>query len=242
MGQQKKKPGDDMNATIRRAHEIRREAAARFGGLPGDYSLKIACEMAKNGEDVMKETTAEVTVYADGATKVILTVNASGVIAGKAELKRGTVTLDNARISGLELNANMINAEGKRIDVSSKISRDDLRKVIDSINNLKDCVIPGLDALRKARDTRSYEHERMMLSIDNGSSRCPKRTVTDEQVKALEAQYPAAVAYLRAESYACASNLDKYAAGRKAKELLISGGSVEQANEIMDNWLSAYCD
>lgn len=42
-----------MNATIRRAHEIRRDAAAKFGGRPGDYSMKIACEMAKNGESVM---------------------------------------------------------------------------------------------------------------------------------------------------------------------------------------------
>lgn len=42
-----------MNLIIRRAHQIRREAAARFGGSAGQYSMKIACEMAKRGESVM---------------------------------------------------------------------------------------------------------------------------------------------------------------------------------------------
>lgn len=41
-----------MNTTIRRAHEIRREAAAKFGGRPGDYSMKIACEMAKKERQI----------------------------------------------------------------------------------------------------------------------------------------------------------------------------------------------
>lgn len=41
-----------MKATFRRAHEIRREAAARFGGKPSDYSMSEACKMAVNGECV----------------------------------------------------------------------------------------------------------------------------------------------------------------------------------------------
>lgn len=41
-----------MNAIIRRAHQIRKEAAVKFGGKPGQYSMEIACKMAKNGETV----------------------------------------------------------------------------------------------------------------------------------------------------------------------------------------------
>ena len=41
-----------MNAIIKKAHKIRREAAAKFGGKPGQYSMQIACVMAKNGEEV----------------------------------------------------------------------------------------------------------------------------------------------------------------------------------------------
>ena len=230
-----------MNATIRRANEIRKEAAVKFGGRPGDYSLKIACEMAKNGEEIMKETTTEVTVYADGI-KAILTVNASGVIAGKAELKRGIVTLDNARLSGMYLNASLISADGKRVEVSSKIDRNDLRKVMDSINKLKDSAIPGLSVLRGAVATWHREHEAMMAAIDNGSSKCDARTVSMDDCDTLRAKYPAAAAYIKAEGYATASNYRKSEAGNKAMALLMTGGSAEQANEIMDNWLPAYCD
>lgn len=69
MGPQKK-TGDKMNATIRRAHEIRKEAAARFGGRPGDYSLKIACEMAKNERKVKVAEKQEYRIKkADGKIK-----------------------------------------------------------------------------------------------------------------------------------------------------------------------------
>ena len=44
-----------MSAIIKKAHQIRKDAANKFGGKPGQYSLKIACEMAKNGEEVEME-------------------------------------------------------------------------------------------------------------------------------------------------------------------------------------------
>lgn len=37
-----------MNAIIERAHEIRKEAAAKFGGKAGQYDMGIACQMAKD--------------------------------------------------------------------------------------------------------------------------------------------------------------------------------------------------
>ena len=40
-----------MNAIIQKAHEIRVAAAKKFGGRPGNYSMKIACEMAKEGAE-----------------------------------------------------------------------------------------------------------------------------------------------------------------------------------------------
>lgn len=162
-------------------------------------------------------------------------------------LTRGPLSIANPCLSNVMLTGNVV-ADGKEIKMVVRLTDKTAKAVNDEISASyiappsKEDKIPGLEALRKARSTRSYEHEMLMRAIDSGSSRCPKQTVTDEQVEALEAQYPAAVAYLRAESYACASNLDKYSAGRKAKELLLSGGSVEQANEIMDNWLPAYCD
>lgn len=36
-----------MNAIIKKAHQIRKQAAAKFGGKSGQYDMKTACEMAK---------------------------------------------------------------------------------------------------------------------------------------------------------------------------------------------------
>jgi hypothetical protein len=235
-----------MNATIRRAHQIRQEAAAKFGGNPGDYSLKIACEMAKNGEQIMSSKTID--AKSDKGQDFVFEISEGKIIAATViSLTRGPLSIANPCLSNVMLTGNVV-ADGKEIKLAVRLTDKTAKAVRDEISASyvapasKESMIPGLDALRKARSTRSYEHEMMMRAIDNGSSRCPARTVTDEQVKALEAQYPAAVAYLRAESYKAASNIDKYSAGRKAMELLLSGGSVDQANEIMDNWLPAYCD
>ncbi len=234
-----------MNEIIRRAHEIRKEAAAKFGGRPGDYSLKIACEMAKNGEKVMNSKT--INAKSDKGQDFVFEISEGKIIAATViSLTRGPLAISNPCLGNVMLTGSVV-ADGKEIklvvrltDKTAKALRDDISASCVAPAS-KESMIPGLDILRKARDTRSYEHEMTMRAIDSGS-RCPVRTVTYEQLKALEAQYPAAVAYLRAESFTCASNLDKYAAGNKAKELLLSGGSAKQANEIMDNWLPAYCD
>lgn len=36
-----------MNTIIKKAHQIRKKAAEKFGGEAGQYDMKIACEMAK---------------------------------------------------------------------------------------------------------------------------------------------------------------------------------------------------
>ncbi len=238
-----------MNEIIRRAHEIRKEAAAKFGGRPGDYSLKIACEMAKKGEKVMDSKT--INAKSDKGQDFEFEIAEGKIIAATViSLTKGPLPIANPCLSNVMLTGSVI-VDGKEIKAVVRLTDKTAKAVNDEISASyhrralppsKEDMIPGIEALRKARSTRSYEHEMLMRAIDSGSSRCPKQTVTDEQVAELEAQYPAAVAYLRAESYACASNLDKYAAGRKAKDLLLSGGSVERANEIMDNWLPAYCD
>lgn len=236
-----------MNEIIRIAHKIRREAAVKFGGRSGDYSLKIACEMAKNGEKIMSSKT--INARSERGQDFEFEI-ADGKIVAAAVISptRGPLPIDSPCLSGSMLDGKVAGEDGKSIRICVGFRAATVKEIRAAIEYSKPAepevteTIPGLTALRKARDTRSYEHEMLMRAIDSGSSRCPKQTVTDAQVEDLEAQYPAAVAYLRAESYASASNLNKYSAGRKSKELLLSGGSVEQANEIMDNWLPACCD
>jgi hypothetical protein len=61
-----------MNTTFQKAHQIRSEAAARFGGKPSDYSMSEACKMAISGESVddlekRKKSSAEQDRQDDGA-------------------------------------------------------------------------------------------------------------------------------------------------------------------------------
>ncbi|WP_249849254.1 hypothetical protein [Aggregatibacter actinomycetemcomitans] len=68
----------------------------------------------------------------------------------------------------------------------------------------------------------------------------PPKSDIDE----LSAKYPRAAMYLKADSYSTAENYDKASAGDKAKKLLDEGGSIEDAQKILGNWLpaSAYWD
>ncbi len=105
--------------------------------------------------------------------------------------------------------------------------------------------VPGLASLRAARaDEARYraEFERMMEDEYNDGVNPPAKPAVSSSD--LAAQYPRAALYLKAESYSCASNHHKAAAGSKAMQLLAEGGSDDDARTVMDNWLpaSAYTD
>ncbi len=99
--------------------------------------------------------------------------------------------------------------------------------------------IPGLAELRAARNAEARYREateRMMEDEGNDGARPPRRPTTDPDE--IAKQYPRAACYLRAESYEYATNDRKSAAGRKATRLLESGGSIEDADQIMATWLA----
>ncbi|TYB18845.1 hypothetical protein FXB85_11145 [Aggregatibacter actinomycetemcomitans] len=76
----------------------------------------------------------------------------------------------------------------------------------------------------------------------NDGVNMPRRPTSN--IDELCAKYPRAAMYLKADSYSNAENYDKASAGDKAKKLLNEGGSIEDAQKILDNWLpeSAYWD
>ena len=106
--------------------------------------------------------------------------------------------------------------------------------------------VPGLDDLRKAQDEAhndrsryADEFERMMEDEGNDGAR-PPRPIDEsakDRVARLAAEYPRAAAYLRAKDYTLAGNDRKYAAGKKAMEIIATGGTIEEANDVMANWL-----
>lgn len=106
--------------------------------------------------------------------------------------------------------------------------------------------VPGLDELRKAQDAaynedRQYSHQmdRMMDDEQNDGVNppAPINQSLREIANNLAKQYPRAAVYLRAEGYTGASNFKKYGAGKDAMEIIATGGSIEDAKAILDNWM-----
>lgn len=99
--------------------------------------------------------------------------------------------------------------------------------------------VPGLDALRDARSQWSSYHDAFSRAIDQGDCRMPSKPLVD--AKAIANQYPAAVAYLKAESYEYASNYAKAGAGRRAKQAIADGADYTEALVQMEAEWSAHC-
>lgn len=106
--------------------------------------------------------------------------------------------------------------------------------------------VPGLDALRTALEDARYERRRYRAQLDammddegnDGTNPpAPVDPSLDETARRLAAEYPRAAVYLRAEGYTRSNNVDKYIAGKKAMEIIATGGTIEDAVATLDNWL-----
>ena len=103
--------------------------------------------------------------------------------------------------------------------------------------------VPGLEILRDVLTRQEMYHDafnRMMEDEGNDGARPPKRPTDD--IEGLKAQYPAAVAYLKAEAYEDASNYAKSAAGKKAKQAIADGVNYSEVIAQMEAEWQAHCD
>lgn len=106
--------------------------------------------------------------------------------------------------------------------------------------------IPGLEELRKALDAVQNDEGRYAAEFanmmedeqnDGVNPPAPRNQALRDKADALKAQYPRAAMYLRAEGYACSNNINKYAAGIRAMEIISNGGDIEDAEYALNNWL-----
>ena len=104
----------------------------------------------------------------------------------------------------------------------------------------------GVEELKAAKDAAyneelryDYEFERMM---DTGDSISPEPIDKSLEVKVnnLVAKYPRAAVYLQAEDYMLTKNNNKHSAGKEALELIENGGSIAEAEEILESWGDRY--
>jgi hypothetical protein len=98
--------------------------------------------------------------------------------------------------------------------------------------------VPGLAELQAAIDAeQQYRHDftRMMEDEGNDGVNPPKHPLASSAD--LATRFPRAAVYISAESYSFASHWAKAKAGEEAMEIIASGGSIEDAEATLDNWL-----
>jgi len=104
--------------------------------------------------------------------------------------------------------------------------------------------VPGYRELEQASDAaaeveyryRSEVNRRMDDEQLSSFSPAKPDNAPAEKAAVLRTQYPRATVYLRAKRYTNSDNLNKYSAGKKAMEIIATGGSIEDAKYILDNW------
>ena len=96
--------------------------------------------------------------------------------------------------------------------------------------------VPGYSDLRKEIDAEEEHFERQRLAISRSVGIGERKSSRAE----LESKYPAAAFYIKAESYARASNSDKAAAGREAMKRIKSGENPATVSAEMERkWREA---
>ena len=106
--------------------------------------------------------------------------------------------------------------------------KDDKDIMAISENNIKawmEEAVPGLDEIRAAmEDLTRWEREfNKMMEDENNDGCCPPNSIDIDIVEELEKKYPAAAAYIVAESYKGSSWFIKSAAGSRAAERIMAG-------------------
>lgn len=144
-------------------------------------------------------------------------------------------TIDRSPAWKLEIT---LNGEAALVGITDKDGKKIILAGIEAEEVRLEKLFPGLRLLRAAHQGEAAylaAFDRMMANEQNDGVNPPARPAvnTDD----LSAQYPRAALYIKAESFTGAANDRKAAAGEKAKALLEVGGSEEEVNSILNNWL-----
>lgn len=98
--------------------------------------------------------------------------------------------------------------------------------------------VPGLDELHAAMDDEErYRRAFNRMMDDEGNDGVNPPRPVKVSARDVAAKFPRAAAYVRAEEMSCGAHWAKMKAGDEAMELLASGGSIEDADKLMNNWI-----
>ena len=101
-------------------------------------------------------------------------------------------------------------------------------------------IVRGYDELRSLMADNGNNYERNQLAIASGESFFGNYENLDDQIAGLKQKYPIAAAYIKAETFAMASNFEKSSAGSKAMESILDGEDAKKVIEKMEmEWATA---
>lgn len=99
--------------------------------------------------------------------------------------------------------------------------------------------VPGIEELKAAYAAKAeYRRAFNAAMEDEYNDGVHMPVLPTANIEELEAKYPIAALYLKADSYTYSENYAKSAAGDKAKAILADGGDHIEAARILDNWLN----
>ncbi|WP_418178354.1 hypothetical protein [Akkermansia sp.] len=177
-------------------------------------------------------------------TEVAITLTADTITAELTIPPFGkfTTEADIAPLKGqFALRGKVPTGENLFITVAEDVITDIIAKRQQLFQKQEERLFPGISELREitARWNKAWDKNRRAWdNIENNPAYSPINTAAIEaELNAARAKYPRAALALNATSYTLASHHSKIAAGKKALELLKNGGSLEEAQSILDNWL-----
>lgn len=202
---------------------------------------------ATTGAHIEKEEEKEsvtITTTTTRGTEVAITLTADTITAELTIPPFGkfTTEADIAPLKGqFALRGKVPTGENLFITVAEDIITDIIAQRQQLVQKQEERIFPGISQLREitARWNKAWDKNRQAWdNIENNPAYSPINTAAiEDELNAARAKYPRAALALNATSYTLASHPSKIAAGKKALELLKNGGSLEEAQSILDNWL-----
>lgn len=203
------------------------------------------CTPAEETQEKSSEESATITTTTTRGTEVVITLTADTITAEVSISPFGKFTTA-AEISPLKgqfaLLGKVPTGENLFITIPENVIEDIIEKRQHLKQNQEERLFPGITNLRelKRKWDDAWEKREKALEDNNG---LPGQKFIDEQsiyekLEEARSRHPRAALALTAESYIGAGHIDKSIAGDKALELLKNGGSMEEAQLILDNWLS----
>lgn len=156
-------------------------------------------------------------------------------VNGKLAAQGRPVVVNDAtrKRMGLGYDIAMLIGKASIKEADAKAIREAMAKADAEIKASKTADLPGLAIAREAIERWADYHYQMSQMMETG--RTPVKPIED--LDAIKAEYPAAYLYVVTErALSTASHEDKVADLTKALDILVNGGSIDEARKIASRW------